>query len=492
MKNPRRGKFFWCLLLSIFLYLGSSSVLFAGVYLSEIMYDVSGTDTDREWVEICTDVSVDLTAIKLFEANTNHSITESSGGATLSPGECAIVADKPDSFRADWGSYAGKVFDSVFSLSNSGETLSLKDGDAVLDTVSYTSGIGAAGDGNTLQKIDGSWVAGTPSVGAVNSGSDVATPEETVGETATTTETEDDEPMVVTRTVTRTVYLDLSTHSSPNELSTYDGTGATFVLGAGRDRLVQVGNPVLFDAEYKLTSACSGISKFDWTFGDGGSEMGERVSHAYLYPGEYVVVVNAYCGLENEVSRTNVRVVENKIEIGVLPDGGITMANNGLYEANLSHWVLTGAGSSYKLPKDTIIKKGSKIVIPYSISGVVPVSLDLATTSLVLVNPALQVVATWSAGSVLAVEAPQPLSIVQTVPEVVDVVAPVDLTPEPPVYYGVASVLQPLDGEGPVDLATETHTTTVETVLLEPELPPPPTIWQVIFSLPKNIFNKFY
>ncbi len=47
---------------------------FAEVVISEIMYDVSGSDTDREWVEVYNNSSsaVDFTSWKLFEANTNH------------------------------------------------------------------------------------------------------------------------------------------------------------------------------------------------------------------------------------------------------------------------------------------------------------------------------------------------------------------------------------------------------------------------------------
>src|SRR3989338_2889840 len=102
----------------------------ASVVFTEIMYDVSGTDTGREWVEITNTgtVSVDVSWYKFFEANTNHALVLISSSGTLQAGSSAVIADDATKFKIDWPSYAGTLFDSSFSLSNTGESIALRDG----------------------------------------------------------------------------------------------------------------------------------------------------------------------------------------------------------------------------------------------------------------------------------------------------------------------------------------------------------------------------
>src|SRR4051812_27298350 len=94
----------------------------AQVVINEVMYDLPGTDTGREWIEVYNggSSSVDLSGWKLFEASTTHALTNVSGGTTLSAGGYAIIADDASKFLIDWPSFAGTLFDSVFSLSNTG------------------------------------------------------------------------------------------------------------------------------------------------------------------------------------------------------------------------------------------------------------------------------------------------------------------------------------------------------------------------------------
>jgi hypothetical protein len=142
------------------------SVSFASVQITEIMYDLPGGDTGREWIEITNTGSdtVDLSTYKLLEGTTNHGLTEA-GSMVLAPGASAILADDPLKFKADWPTFSGLVFNTVFSLSNSGETLSIKKGTVVEDTIAYSSALGAAGDGGTLSRSGSGFVAAMPSPG---------------------------------------------------------------------------------------------------------------------------------------------------------------------------------------------------------------------------------------------------------------------------------------------------------------------------------------
>lgn len=124
----------------------------AQVMMTEVMYDLEGTDTGREWIEVYNAGSspVDLADWKLYEANVNHRLTAQSASVIPAQG-FAIIADNTAKFLTDNPSFSGVLFDSSFSLSNEGETLVLRDGSgADIDIVSYTSALGAVGDGQLL------------------------------------------------------------------------------------------------------------------------------------------------------------------------------------------------------------------------------------------------------------------------------------------------------------------------------------------------------
>lgn len=143
------------------------------VVINEIMYSLAGTDEDREWVEIhnAGTSTVDVAEWKFFEHETNHSLAIWQGASSLPAGGYAVIAENPNVFLNDYGGYAGTIFDSAFLLSNIGEVLVLKNGDRVVDTVSYVSDMGADGDGNSLQLFGGGWQAALPTPGAENAAS---------------------------------------------------------------------------------------------------------------------------------------------------------------------------------------------------------------------------------------------------------------------------------------------------------------------------------
>ena len=146
------------------------------VVINEIMYDLprdSGADKGREWIEVFNsgDEAVSLSGWKLFENKTNHKIKPigENGGFAIPPGGYAVIADKPEKFFADWPNFSGLVFDSYFSLKNSGEELVLKDAELnSVDSVVYSSGWGGKGDGNSLQWNGGRWITAPPTPGARN------------------------------------------------------------------------------------------------------------------------------------------------------------------------------------------------------------------------------------------------------------------------------------------------------------------------------------
>ena len=148
----------------------------AQVVVSEIMYDLPGADTKREWIEIHNtgSAAVDLMGWKLFEASTNHAIATTTAGQSLILGAdaYAIIADNPTIFFVDWPKFNGALFDSTFSLSNTGETLVLRDATTInVDTATYNSDMGAAGDGNVLVRSGTTFVPQAPTPGSGESAS---------------------------------------------------------------------------------------------------------------------------------------------------------------------------------------------------------------------------------------------------------------------------------------------------------------------------------
>ncbi|KKW24601.1 MAG: S-layer-like protein array protein [Candidatus Kaiserbacteria bacterium GW2011_GWC2_52_8b] len=153
----------------------------AQVAITEIMYDLpGGSDSGREWVEVYNAgvAPIDLTKLRLNENGTNHKITAVAGGNTLSPASYAVIADDPANFRVDWSQFSGQLFDSAFSLSNDGEMIGIRDASSTeIASVSYSSGWGAGGDGNSLNRSPndaGAFIARKPSPGAAMADSAIA------------------------------------------------------------------------------------------------------------------------------------------------------------------------------------------------------------------------------------------------------------------------------------------------------------------------------
>ena len=115
------------------------TVVFAtpSIIITEIGACNSG---DSEWVEVMniSDETVDLTAWKFYEQETNHGINTFDVGnglqPFLDPEEVAIIVDQWEDFSVVFPDYTGIVFDSSWgSLNNSGESIALRDEQGEID-----------------------------------------------------------------------------------------------------------------------------------------------------------------------------------------------------------------------------------------------------------------------------------------------------------------------------------------------------------------------
>ncbi len=353
-------------LIVIFLFMLLPQTVLAKISIVEVMYDAKGTDTDREWVKIVNDneSDVEISKIKLTINDSNHLIKDLAGSTLIYKSDSLVLVDDPDKFKVNYPSYAGKVFDSSFTLTNTSGSVTIKDDkNIVIDSMSYDSSMGAAGDGNSLQKIDGVWKATSPTIIGVADTSATTTSTSTdstssASNATTSSATSSINTNSSVNTVTRIVYHYISTHSGTEELSDYD-TNNDLKITSGRDRLAYVGVPISF-----LAKSNSSVQKYVWSFGDGSISEGQKISHVYRFPGEYNVVLNADSVDKKAVSRSNVKVLEPKISLTEIKPEYITLKNNGEYEINLDGWKLVGVDNTYVIPSDTIIGSQKEVRIP--------------------------------------------------------------------------------------------------------------------------------
>ncbi len=129
---------------------------------SEIMYDYSGSDNNHEWVEVYNSGQEDINVItgssgsawRFFDGS-NHVLNLYQGTTTISSQEYFVIADNAEQFMLDYPNSTSTVFDTSMNLLNSSSTilLSFDGGDTYPITAEYDSGLGANGNGNTLEKI---------------------------------------------------------------------------------------------------------------------------------------------------------------------------------------------------------------------------------------------------------------------------------------------------------------------------------------------------
>lgn len=155
-----------------------------------------------------------------------------------------------------------------------------------------------------------------------------------------------------------------------------------FEVSAGRDRLGIVGSPLEFKVETNIEYTNNSI--FVWNFGDGGEGVGEVVTHTYMYPGEYILVLNVSGSRGKAVSRTNVKVVTPELVITDVSRERIEIANNSKSEVSLFGRALVTRDKIFTFPRDTIIKAGQKISFGANVTRLN--SLEQSDISLVIVG----------------------------------------------------------------------------------------------------------
>ena len=367
MRKNDAIKFF----LLVIIWAATPLAVSAVVEISEIMYDLPGGDSDREWIEIWNNgtTAINLTEWKFVEANVNHGIVFSRGSETVALGGFAIIADSPEKFLTDYPNFSGNLFDSSFSLGNTSEHLALKNGDTIVNEVTYSSEWGAAGDGNSLQKISGQWKVGTPTPGVAN--------------IANSSSSGSNPPANEQGT---------SSPSQSSNQTTSAEKPPEMLVNAGANRTVVVGADALFlgkvlGADGKPLENI----RFLWNFGDGETKEGQNVLHRFRFPGEYIVTLDIAYGKWSATARLTATAIKSPLVISRVEkgsDGFVEILNGGNVELDLFGWYLKSGSVSFLIPKNTTIIGNKKIIFPNEVTG-------LTTDDVLLLYPNGVVVASY-------------------------------------------------------------------------------------------------
>ena len=148
--------------------------------INEIMYDLPGNDTGREWVEIFNEgdaaetIATGSSGWRFYDGSNHILYAQPQESNTVAAGGFAIITASTSAFLAEHPEFSGTLFSSALSLGNTSDTLRLVGMDGItVSEATYASSMGANGNGKTLdRKIDGTWGQsetddGTP--GAINS-----------------------------------------------------------------------------------------------------------------------------------------------------------------------------------------------------------------------------------------------------------------------------------------------------------------------------------
>jgi len=326
----------------------------AAVVINEIMYDLEGNDTDREWVEIYNDSGseINLSGWK-FNDGSNHILNDppkngGQGSLAISAGGYAIFAADASVFLSEHLNYSGTVIDTVMSLNNTSDTLKLINPDgAEIDSVVYDNSLGAKGDGKSLQKINEQWAAADPTPGLVNSGSDSQQNSQSDSSESTPGE------------------------STPGVGSQGWPVEPQIYANAGSDKTAVAGADVVFTGEaLGLNKEPLANARYVWSFGDGGRAEGKSVKHIYKYPSEYIAVLNISSGEYSTSDIVSVKVIPNQLIISEVNKDFIKLQNDSGITLDISGWFLRGNNSTFRFPETTLIKAKASLPISSDISGI--------------------------------------------------------------------------------------------------------------------------
>jgi hypothetical protein len=371
----------------------TASFAHATLSINEVMYDAPGGDTDAEWVEVYNPGSgpVDMSDIYIADYDTSwhyHSITPYSQASIPAGGYGIVIRTSstsiPSIFTTKWPNINVPMFRASFDLGNDTGHIALSsDKKSVYSELSYTSTMGATGDGNSLQSISGSYVAMVATPGAMNG---------SVNDNSNTgTNNEVDK-------------------SSDNTTDTGSGSGSTKVTKVYDNIIAKISAPTIVTTKigFKVQAQVLGhkrevidSGKYVWSFGDGRSiqqAVYKPFYYSYDNKGQYVVTLTYYESIlsaEPAVrTQVTVTVVDPEVSIssvGDYTDPYIELTNKSNREIDMSSWVIKSDNTSFTMPEGMTILPNKNIRLSSTVTLFTPSDIN----NLTIYNPTGSLVAIY-------------------------------------------------------------------------------------------------
>jgi hypothetical protein len=371
--------YFFLILIMIF---GVAHVAHADVMINEIAWMGTVTSTNDEWIELYNSGStaVSLDGWTLTAADGSPSIdlvgTIAAGGYYL--------AERTDDTTVP-GITAGVIYSG--SLSNTGETLILKNNNEVtIDTVTMTSGW-TAGDSiskDTMQKSGSAWTTGIPTPGVANvtgssSGSGTGNGSGNTSGSGTTSTGTTTTTSSVTKPKTEQEYW----QEYVKQLDPDPKYSARMIVP---DTVVEH-VPVKFSAvvkKFDLITVLEG--KYEWSMGDGSSFLFSKstpFSYTYQEAGQYVIMLRYYSNIfkkePDTIHKKTITVIPAAVSITINSTGTIILSNNSDNDIDLGNWKLKSEINEFIFPLFTILQKSSKINVPETVHKLNTKNISLVT-----------------------------------------------------------------------------------------------------------------
>ncbi len=341
---------FKILLLSLFVCFGFHA--YASLEITEIMYDPKGANTDHQWIEVynpdANAVSVDASTWR-FSDGSGHYMNDKVD-FSIPAGAYIIITGNKTTFLSDHSLFSGTVIDTSMSLDKDGDTVALANNGTTIASVSYSSSMGGSEDGNSLQKINGTFQGAIPTPGLANQ--TTASVGSSVQASSSTKDEEEEEVQKIITIATKIISPTRVTVNIPFPISSKTTTSAKEILGVG---------------------------KFVWNFGDGVSktrETAEPFEYMYTYPGDYVVTLSFYQSVFSVAPEATDKFIVKVLPAGVRISGVgnssdpyIELENNSSSDVDVSKWILKGAVHTFMLPEGSIVLSSKKIRLSPKITG---------------------------------------------------------------------------------------------------------------------------
>jgi Lamin Tail Domain/PKD domain len=335
----------------------------AKVVLSEIAWMGTLENANAEWIELYNDGdSVDVSGWTLVATDGQPSI-ELSGSI---PAHSYVLLE-----RSSDETVSGKSAFSIYTgaLGNTGEVLELRDANgSIVDSVHGADEWSIGGNNETKETLQrsgepatGSWVTGVPSP----LGGGVFSQQGEVDGTSQTRSVSASGGVLVG-------VKDVQEKEPRKE--------PALTLSIVHDATVVVGTKVVFEAVgFTENGRQIQVADVVWSFGDGSKGTGRKVSHTFMYEGEYVVTAHATRGgFLREITTTErsvVRVVTSPLSITHVDSACIEIKNADSEQINISGFVLVSGQGHFTIPEHTYILPGTSVRFSKKITGMSDITL---------------------------------------------------------------------------------------------------------------------